>query len=342
MIPDPPIGTGEPVYRELFQSAVGLADAAQNFDGNGRYVRANAGGGDNRVTTPSLPGGGPCYGNAVLPTLGTRPAFAGSPPPVRRDVACYKNARPQLNQVKTGRAREARDPDPPQDFIAILALVVLAGAVVVYILDHQPSFTLGKSYYTVKAQFASGAAVTSGQGQSVDVAGVQIGQVGAVDLEGGRAVVTMNIYKKYQPIYRNATVLLRPRTPLKDMYLSLDPGTATRARSPTGERSRSRTPPRRQRRGDPVLPGRRHAQLPAAAARRRGAAVPRRLRQGRGAQPEGGLRPAGHVQAVRAAQPGHEDVYVAAGAADKNIRRSIHNLQEGPRRSEESMAPSPR
>jgi phospholipid/cholesterol/gamma-HCH transport system substrate-binding protein len=121
-----------------------------------------------------------------------------------------------------------------QDFIAILALVVLAGAVVIYILDHQPSFTLGKTYYTVKAQFASGAAVTSGQGQSVDVAGVQIGQIGAVDLEGGRAVVTMNIYKKYKPIYRNATVLLRPRTPLKDMYLSLDPGTADSGAVPNG------------------------------------------------------------------------------------------------------------
>jgi phospholipid/cholesterol/gamma-HCH transport system substrate-binding protein len=101
-IADPPVGTGQPVYRELFQSAVGLASAAQNFDGNGRYIRANAGGGDQRVTTPSLPGGGPAYGNAVLPTLGTRPAFAGSPPPIRRDVACYTNAPPALNRVATG------------------------------------------------------------------------------------------------------------------------------------------------------------------------------------------------------------------------------------------------
>ncbi len=121
-----------------------------------------------------------------------------------------------------------------QDFIAILALVVLAIAVVVYILGHQPAFTLGKSYYTVKAQFATGAAVTSGQGQSVDVAGVQIGQVGGVKLEGGRAIVTMNLFKKYQPIYRNATVLLRPRTPLKDMYLSLDPGSADAGAVPNG------------------------------------------------------------------------------------------------------------
>jgi hypothetical protein len=102
VISDPPIGTGQPVYRELFQSAVGIADAAQNFDGNGRYIRANAGGGDVRVTTPSLPGAGPAYGNAVVPTLGTRPAFAGSPPPVRRDVPCYRNAPPALNHVKTG------------------------------------------------------------------------------------------------------------------------------------------------------------------------------------------------------------------------------------------------
>jgi phospholipid/cholesterol/gamma-HCH transport system substrate-binding protein len=120
------------------------------------------------------------------------------------------------------------------DFIAILVLVVLAGAVVVYILGHQPAFTLGKSYYTVKAEFATGAAVTAGQGQSVDVAGVQVGQVGAINLQGGRAIVTMNIFKKYRPIYRDATVLLRPRTPLKDMYLSLDPGTSAAGAVPNG------------------------------------------------------------------------------------------------------------
>jgi ABC-type transporter Mla subunit MlaD len=102
VISDPPIGTGQPVYRELFQGAVGLAGAAQNLDGNGRYIRANAGGGANRVQTPSLPGGGPAYGNAVVPTLGTRPAFAGSPPPFNRNVACYTNAPPALNSAKTG------------------------------------------------------------------------------------------------------------------------------------------------------------------------------------------------------------------------------------------------
>jgi phospholipid/cholesterol/gamma-HCH transport system substrate-binding protein len=68
----------------------------------------------------------------------------------------------------------------------------------------------------------------------VTIAGVQVGQVGGVSLHNGQAVVTMNIYKQYAPIYRNATVLLRPRTPLKDMYLELDPGTRSAGRVPNG------------------------------------------------------------------------------------------------------------
>jgi phospholipid/cholesterol/gamma-HCH transport system substrate-binding protein len=121
-----------------------------------------------------------------------------------------------------------------RDFVAILALVALAVVVAGYILLHQPAFTFGKSYYTVKADFQTGAAVTAGQGQSVDIAGVEVGQVGGITLQNGHAVVTMNIDKKYAPIYNDATVLLRPRTPLKDMYLSLDPGTPAAGAVPSG------------------------------------------------------------------------------------------------------------
>ncbi len=103
-ISDPPVGTGSQVYQELFQSAVGIAAAAQNFDGNGRYVRSSAGGGSIRAETPSVSGNGPLYGNFILQPLGTRPAFAGSPPPLNRSVACYRSAKPNLNNVTTGRA----------------------------------------------------------------------------------------------------------------------------------------------------------------------------------------------------------------------------------------------
>jgi phospholipid/cholesterol/gamma-HCH transport system substrate-binding protein len=102
VINDPPQSTGLTVYQELYQSAVGIAGAAGNFDGNGRYIRSSAGGGAQQVQTSIIPGIGPLFGNAVLPPLGTRPAYAGSAPPINRTVACYKNAKPDLNQVKTG------------------------------------------------------------------------------------------------------------------------------------------------------------------------------------------------------------------------------------------------
>lgn len=101
-IQDPPVTTGLQVYQELFQSAVGLASASQNFDGNGRYMRASTGGGSDRVATASLGSNGPLYGNAVLPPLGTRPAFPGTAPPIRRDVPCAANPLTELNAVRTG------------------------------------------------------------------------------------------------------------------------------------------------------------------------------------------------------------------------------------------------
>ena len=120
------------------------------------------------------------------------------------------------------------------DFVAIAALCVAAISTVPYILEHQPSFTFGQSYYVVKAPFTTAAAVTPGQGQAVTIAGVEVGLVGGVSLHDGDAVVTMDIFKRYAPIYRNATVLLRPRTPLKDMYLALDPGTRAAGAVPAG------------------------------------------------------------------------------------------------------------
>ena len=122
-----------------------------------------------------------------------------------------------------------------RDFIAIVVLIVGAVIVTGYILRHQPSFTFGQSYYTIDAEFSEASAVTSGQGQPVTIAGVQVGRVGAISLRDGKAVVQMNIDKQYaHRVYRNATVLLRPRTPLKDMYLSLDPGTSGAGRLPAG------------------------------------------------------------------------------------------------------------
>ena len=102
VIQDPPVTTGVPVYQELLESAVGIAGAGQNFDGNGRYLRASPAGGSDPVQTGVLGSQGPLFGNAVLAPLGTRPAWPGKAPPVKSSTPCFQSAAPDLNRVTTG------------------------------------------------------------------------------------------------------------------------------------------------------------------------------------------------------------------------------------------------
>jgi phospholipid/cholesterol/gamma-HCH transport system substrate-binding protein len=127
-------------------------------------------------------------------------------------------------------------------FVAIICLLVGALAVTTYLLSQQrfylPAWVplIGTDFYEVKAELPTAQAVVPGQGQSVNIAGVKIGEVGDVQLENGRAVVTMQIQDKHKPIYRDANVLMRPKTGLKDMYLALDPGTKVAGELPEGGR----------------------------------------------------------------------------------------------------------
>jgi len=127
-------------------------------------------------------------------------------------------------------------------FVAIIFLFIASLGIAGYILSNQRFYLpaevplLGTDFYTVKAELPSGQAVVPGQGQTVNIAGVKIGEVGEVKLENGIAVVELQIKDEYRPIYRDATVLLRPKTGLKDMYLALDPGTRRAGELPEGGR----------------------------------------------------------------------------------------------------------
>jgi len=120
-----------------------------------------------------------------------------------------------------------------KDFVAVVVLVLIAAGVAGYILSNQRFYlpkwvpVVGKDFYTLNAEFSTAQAVTPGQGQSVDIAGVKVGEISKVDLVNGRAVVQMKIQRKYSKIYNDAHILLRPKTGLKDMILEMDPGTVT-------------------------------------------------------------------------------------------------------------------
>lgn len=127
------------------------------------------------------------------------------------------------------------------NFTAILVLCAIAAGVSAYVLAHQPSFTppawvpfFGKDLYELKADFQTAQAVTPGQGQTVDIAGVAVGTITNVDLVDGRARVTMKLRRRYDDVFRDATMLLRPKTQLRDMVIELNPGHPRAGRIPDG------------------------------------------------------------------------------------------------------------
>jgi phospholipid/cholesterol/gamma-HCH transport system substrate-binding protein len=137
--------TGVENYKEFWYTLVGATSEGQNVDGNGQYIRVQAGGGPYTIATgKSSFGNDTLYGNAVVPPLGTRPKFSGNRPPYNSSFPCYRNQLPDLNGP-------AADPGPADNVIATHAAR----------LDAQP------------AQAASGAARRSptgaggGQGDSL-------------------------------------------------------------------------------------------------------------------------------------------------------------------------------
>src|SRR5881227_3001312 len=110
------------------------------------------------------------------------------------------------------------------DFVAIIVLIVLAAVVSGYVLSHERLSWPWSSQYTLNAEFQTAQAVIPGQGQTVRVSGVQIGEVGQVSLKQGVATVQMNIDPKYKSlVHQDWTALLRPKTGLKDMFIELQP-----------------------------------------------------------------------------------------------------------------------
>jgi phospholipid/cholesterol/gamma-HCH transport system substrate-binding protein len=143
---------------------------------------------------------------------------------------------PNVSRAKHFRAwlgRQARG--HRKDTIAIFVLA-LAGIVMMLGIFTQQKASLpawlplvGEEFDHITAEFSTAQAVTPGQGQAVDIAGIQIGKVTSVDLENGHAVVGMDIEPKYMElIHPNASLLLRPKTNLNDMIVEIEPGSGKR------------------------------------------------------------------------------------------------------------------
>ena len=102
-IEDGNLSTGLRNYEEFFQTLVSLTGESQNFDGNGIYVRFQAGGGGYPIQTPSAGPNGPLHSTASYPPVGTRPAKTRKPP-YKPNVKCHTQPVPNLSAARTGPA----------------------------------------------------------------------------------------------------------------------------------------------------------------------------------------------------------------------------------------------
>jgi hypothetical protein len=77
---------------------VGQAGEGQGFDGNGPYLRLQAGSGPKTIKTGQSNYTGKVYlGNPTLPPLSTRPAYGNQLPPFDRSVPCASSPVPDVN-----------------------------------------------------------------------------------------------------------------------------------------------------------------------------------------------------------------------------------------------------
>jgi ABC-type transporter Mla subunit MlaD len=94
--------TGVPSYKEFFYLLTNLAGVAQNFDGNGPYVRSQVGGGNVLVGEPNPNVTGETlsesinYSNTIANPIGNQPQL-GAEPPIKPEVPCYTNPVPDVN-----------------------------------------------------------------------------------------------------------------------------------------------------------------------------------------------------------------------------------------------------
>jgi phospholipid/cholesterol/gamma-HCH transport system substrate-binding protein len=126
-------------------------------------------------------------------------------------------------------------------FIAVVTMFIVAILVGGYILSNEnltlPSWVpfVGSEYFILKGEFETAQAVTPGQGQAVTIAGAKVGEVESVELHNGRAIVAMKVVPEYARFYKNATMLLRPKTQLQDITIEVNPGTAEAGKLHSGE-----------------------------------------------------------------------------------------------------------
>ncbi|RYJ06423.1 MAG: MCE family protein, partial [Actinomycetales bacterium] len=146
-----------------------------------------------------------------------------------------KTARKSLrHQLSTSWERVKTEPGLKKNVGALTILVVLAVGAGGWILSNQSFTPPWSDDITLKAEFEAAPGIAPGNGQEVRVPGVMVGSITGADVnKDGRAEITMRVEKDTE-IYDNATLVLRPKSPLNEMYVTIAPGDSSARRVTSG------------------------------------------------------------------------------------------------------------
>jgi len=122
--------------------------------------------------------------------------------------------------------RVRTEPGLARNTFVTAALVVLAMVAGGIILSQQRFIAPWQHRYVLYATFQASPGISPGQGQEVRIAGVQVGQIVSADVDdAGQARLLLSMTGDYEnKVYDNAHLVLRPKSPLNEMYVIMNPG----------------------------------------------------------------------------------------------------------------------
>jgi phospholipid/cholesterol/gamma-HCH transport system substrate-binding protein len=122
--------------------------------------------------------------------------------------------------------RARSEPGLGRNLVAIGVLVALGSVFAGYFLAHERFNPPWEDKYTVYALFEESGGISPGNGQEVRIAGVPVGDIRSAEVtDDGLARLELRIGGEYE-LHADARALLRPKSPLNDMYVELSPGSA--------------------------------------------------------------------------------------------------------------------
>jgi phospholipid/cholesterol/gamma-HCH transport system substrate-binding protein len=120
--------------------------------------------------------------------------------------------------------RARSEPGLGRSIIAWLVAVAIGTVAAGYFLAHERFNPPWENKYSVFATFDQAPGVAPGKGQEVRIAGVEVGDIRSSKVSNdGHAVLELRVADD-QKIYSNAKYVLRPKSPLNDMYVEISPG----------------------------------------------------------------------------------------------------------------------